>query len=171
MAQFEPAFELMMKDEGGYVLHEVPGDTGGMTYAGIARNKNPQWPGWALVDKKEMGGSLTPMVREFYRTEFWDKMRGNEISNQEVANTIFNFGVNAGLGMAVKLAQLVIGATPDGGIGAKTIEKLNQITDGQRFKESYALAKIARYVEICNKNPVQVKFLKGWLNRTLKGLK
>ena len=48
-----------MKDEGGYVLHEVPGDTGGMTYAGIARNKNPQWNGWALVDKKEFGGSLT----------------------------------------------------------------------------------------------------------------
>jgi hypothetical protein len=30
------------------------------------------------------------------------------------------------MGMAVKLAQLVVGATPDGGIGAKTIEKLNQ---------------------------------------------
>ena len=38
MAQFEPAFELMIKDEGGYVLHDVEGDTGGMTYAGIARN-------------------------------------------------------------------------------------------------------------------------------------
>jgi hypothetical protein len=70
-----------------------------------------------------------------------------------------------------ELAQLVVGATPDGGIGAKTVEKLNQIPDGQRFKEQYALAKIARYVEICSKNPVQVKFLKGWLNRTLKGLK
>ena len=58
MAQFEPAFEQMIRDEGGYVLHEVPGDTGGMTYAGIARNKNPQWNGWALVDKKEFGGSL-----------------------------------------------------------------------------------------------------------------
>ena len=170
MAQFEPAFEQMIKDEGGYVLHTLEHDTGGMTYAGIARNKNPQWAGWALVDKKELGGSLTGMVREFYRTEFWDKMRGNEINNQEVANTIFNFGVNTGMSMAVKLAQLIVGSTPDGGIGAKTIEKLNLVTDGQRFKESYALAKIARYVDICNKNPVQVKFLKGWINRTLKGL-
>ena len=170
MAQFEQAFELMIKDEGGYVLHNVEGDTGGMTYAGIARNKNPQWQGWALVDKKEFGGSLTGMVREFYRTEFWDKMRGNEIENQEVANTVFNFGVNAGMGMAVKLAQLIVGATPDGGIGAKTIEKLNQVTDGQRFKESYALTKIARYAEICNKNRTQSKFLLGWINRTLKGL-
>ena len=171
MAQFEPAFEQMIKDEGGYVLHEVEGDTGGMTYAGIARNKNPQWSGWALVDRKEFGGSLTSMVRDFYRSEFWGKMRGDEISNQEVANTIFNFGVNAGMGMAVKLAQLVIGATPDGGIGPKTVERLNQITDGQRFKEQYALAKIARYAEICNKNRTQSKFLLGWINRTLGSLK
>jgi lysozyme family protein len=173
MAQFESAFEEMIRDEGGYVLHEIPGDTGGSTYAGIARNKNPQWAGWALVDKKEFGGSLTGMVRDFYRAEFWDKMRGNEIQNQEVAATIFNFGVNAGMSMAVKLAQLVVGSTPDGGIGPKTVEKLNLITDGQRFKESYALAKIARYAQICNadKSRTQSKFLLGWINRTLAGLK
>ena len=171
MANFEPAFEQMIKDEGGYVLHEIPGDTGGVTYAGIARNKNPQWAGWALVDKKEFGGSLTTMVRDFYRAEFWGKMRGDELTNQDVANTIFNFGVNAGMGMAVKLAQLVVGATPDGGIGPKTVEHLNQITDGQRFKEQYALAKIARYAEICNRNRTQSKFLLGWVNRTLGGLK
>ena len=171
MAQFEPAFEQMIKDEGGYVLHDVEGDTGGITYAGIARNKNPQWQGWALVDRKEFGGSLTTMVRDFYRAEFWGKMRGDELTNQEVANTIFNFGVNAGMGMAVKLAQLVIGATPDGGIGPKTVERLNQISDGQRFKEQYALAKIARYAEICNKNRTQSKFLLGWINRTLGSLK
>lgn len=171
MANFEPAFEQMIKDEGGYVLHEIPGDTGGVTYAGIARNKNPQWSGWALVDKKEFGGSLTTMVRDFYRAEFWGKMRGDELTNQDVANTIFNFGVNAGMSMAVKLAQLVVGATPDGGIGPKTVERLNQITDGQRFKEQYALAKIARYAEICNRNRTQSKFLLGWVNRTLGGLK
>lgn len=171
MANFEPAFEQMIKDEGGYVLHEIPGDTGGVTYAGIARNKNPQWAGWALVDKKEFGGSLTTMVRDFYRAEFWGKMRGDELTNQDVANTIFNFGVNAGMGMAVKLAQLVVGSTPDGGIGPKTVERLNQITDGQRFKEQYALAKIARYAEICNRNRTQSKFLLGWVNRTLGGLK
>ncbi len=42
MAQFEPAFEQMMQDEGGYVLHEVPGDTGGMTW------KNKEFYGWHI---------------------------------------------------------------------------------------------------------------------------
>jgi len=51
------------------------------------------------------------------------------------------------------------------------VERLNQITDGQRFKEQYALAKIARYAEICNKNRTQSKFLLGWINRTLGSLK
>ena len=54
MADFNLAFEKMIADEGGYVLHTIPGDTGGMTYAGIARNKNPNWPGWNLIDHEAL---------------------------------------------------------------------------------------------------------------------
>ena len=110
------------------------------------------------------------MVRDFYKQEFWDKMRGDEIREQEIANSIFNFGVNAGMSMAVKLAQLVVNATPDGGIGPKTVELLNQ-QNASDFRKSYALTKIARYAEICNKNRTQSKFLLGWINRTMAGLK
>jgi lysozyme family protein len=170
MANFEQAFEKMIRDEGGFVLHTVPGDTGGMTYAGIARNKNPQWPGWTLLDHNENSPLLTGMVRNFYKVEFWDRIRGDEIANQTVAENIFNFGVNTGISVAVKLAQLIVGATPDGAIGPKTIEKLNAV-ESESFKKAYALAKITRYVDICNKNRAQSKFLLGWLNRTLKGLK
>ena len=41
----------------------------------------------------------------------------------------------------------------------------------ESFKKAYALAKITRYADICNKNRTQSKFLLGWVNRTLKGLK
>ena len=37
MAEFLPAFESMILHEGGYVLHDVPGDRGGQTYTGISR--------------------------------------------------------------------------------------------------------------------------------------
>ena len=114
MANFNPAFEKMIVDEGGYVLHTVPGDTGGMTYAGIARNPNPHWPGWNLIDNGAVDNPLlTGMVRKFYKVEFWDRIRGDEITNQVVAENIFNFGVNTGIKVAVKLAQLIVGATPD----------------------------------------------------------
>jgi lysozyme family protein len=170
MADFTPAFEKMLHDEGGMQLTDIPGDRGGMTYAGIARNPNPQWAGWPLVDRKEFGGSLTSLVREFYRTNFWDRIRGDELRSQEIAETIFNFAVNTGVGTAIKLAQVIVKAVPDGGIGPKTVELLNQCTP-QNFMASYAIAKIARYAAICNKDRGQSKFLLGWINRTLQGLK
>lgn len=171
MADFNAAFEKMICDEGGYVLHTVPGDTGGMTYAGIARNKNPHWDGWSLIDHKEINSPiLTTMVRGFYKTEFWDRLRGDQIANQAIAESVFNFGVNTGMGVAVKLAQLIVGATPDGAVGPVTLQKFNN-AEPESFKKSYALAKITRYADICNKNRKQSKFLLGWLNRTLKGLK
>jgi lysozyme family protein len=171
MANFEQAFEKMIADEGGYVLHNVAGDTGGMTYAGIARNKNPNWPGWNLIDHEALNNPLlSGMVRNFYKVEFWDRVRGDEIANQTVAESVFNFSVNTGMGVAVKLAQLIVGATPDGAVGENTLQKFNA-AEPEAFKKAYALAKITRYADICNKNRTQSKFLLGWVNRTLKGLK
>jgi lysozyme family protein len=171
MADFNAAFEKMITDEGGYVLHTIPGDTGGMTYAGIARNKNPNWPGWNLIDHEATSNPLlSGMVRNFYKVEFWDRLRGDEVTNQTVAESVFNFSVNTGMSVAVKLAQLIVGATPDGAVGEKTLQKFNN-AEPEAFKKAYALAKITRYADICNKNRTQSKFLLGWVNRTLKGLK
>lgn len=167
MAEFLPAFERMIVNEGGYVLHTVKDDRGGMTYAGIARAFHPNWPGWRVIDQGE-----TPpadLVRQFYRSNFWHPLRLDEVEHQDVAGNIFDFGVNAGLGTAAKLAQLVAGTTPDGKIGRKTIEALNAI-DPDLFVARYALAKIARYRDIATKNRTQQRFLLGWLNRSLKGL-
>lgn len=172
MAQFEPAYEEMIRDEGGYTLHNVEGDRGGLTYAGIARNFNPTWEGWAYVDRKET--PPTHLVRDWYRAKYWVPIRGDEITHQEVASDIFNFAVNTSAPgnptVAVKLAQAVVGATPDGAFGPRTLTAVNAY-DPQRFTMAYALAKIARYAEIVNRNRTQSKFLLGWVNRTLRRLK
>lgn len=163
MADFLPAFEAMIKNEGGYVLETIEGDRGGQTYAGIARNMNPGWAGWALIDNK----SPVPaqMVRDFYRLNHWNAIRGDQIDNQAIAQTIFDFHVNGGA-VASKLAQLVVGSTPDGMIGDKTIAALNA-QDPQRFVMAYALAKIARYRDIVTRDRTQSRFLLGWINRAL----
>lgn len=167
MADFEPAFEEMIRDEGGYQLTDIPGDNGGQTYAGIARKPNPQWSGWAYVDRKETPPAQ--LVRDFYKAHFWDDIKGDQIQNQKVAACIFNFYVNTGK-PAKTITQLVVGATPDGAIGDVTVAKINA-TDPERFILLYTIGKIARYAEICNKNRDQSKFLLGWVNRALKGAK
>ena len=166
MAEFLPAFERVLRNEGGYVLHTVKDDRGGATYAGIARNFHPSWQGWKVIDQGE-----TPpadLVRQFYRSQFWHPLRLDEVTHQDVAGNIFDFGVNAGISTAAKLAQLVAGTTPDGRIGAKTLQALNGI-DPDLFVARYALAKIARYRDIVTGNRTQQRFLVGWINRVLKG--
>jgi lysozyme family protein len=170
MATFTPAYEKMILNEGGYVLHSVAGDRGGQTYGGIARNFHPSWKGWAVIDQGGMDSpELAQMVRSFYKINYWDRIKGDDLDYQGVAEAIFDFAVNAGSKTASKLAQLVVEATPDGIIGDQTLSKLNQ-TDEEQFVVKYALAKIARYAEICRRNPGQKKFLFGWINRTLGGL-
>ena len=165
MADFLPAFERMILNEGGYVLHNVASDRGGLTYAGIARNRWPAWPGWKMLD----AGQEPPadMVRDFYRANFWQPLGLDEVQDQTVARTVFDFAVNAGTGTASKLAQLVVGTTPDGRIGPKTVAAVNA-ADPDLFCARYALAKLARYRDIVTKDRSQQKFLLGWINRTLK---
>jgi lysozyme family protein len=69
--------------------------------------------------------------------------------------------------VAVKLAQLVVGATPDGSVGQRTLQALNAY-DPEKFVMAYALAKIARYRDIVTRDKTQAAFLLGWINRTLR---
>ncbi len=167
MADFLPAFESMIRNEGGYVLHDVAGDRGGMTYAGIARNMNPQWPGWALIDAKR--DVPAQMVRDFYKAGYWDPIRGDDIQHQAIAQTIFDFAVNTGK-PARTLAQVVVGVTPDGSFGDKTVAALNA-ADPEKFVLAYAIAKAKRYVDIVMADRSQGKFLLGWMRRTVEGVK
>lgn len=166
MADFLPAYEAMIVNEGGYVLHNVPGDRGGLTYAGIARNMNPQWAGWPLIDAKQ--DVPAQLVREFYKRNFWDNILGDELQHQATAQSIFDFHVNTGRPARV-LAQVVVGATPDGSFGPRTVRLLNDYNP-DKFVMAYALAKIARYRDIVTRDRTQQKFLLGWINRTLGGV-
>lgn len=171
MADFLQAYEPMIVDEGGYRLHTVSGDRGGDTYAGIARNFNPDWHGWQFIDRGDV--PPTEMVREWYRVSYWLPIMGDQIVSQKIASSIFNFAVNTSAPrrptVAVKLAQLVVGATPDGSFGPRTLAAINACNEDV-FVMAYALAKIARYRDIVTRDRSQQKFLLGWINRSLQGV-
>ena len=165
MADFLPAYEKMIVAEGGYKLTDIANDKGGQTYAGISRKFHPDWQGWKAVDIGQI--PATDLVRGFYRENFWEVVRGDSIMRQDIAESLFSFAVNAGQGTAIKLAQIVVGVTPDGAIGPKTLMAINGI-DTDYFRAAFALAKITRYRDIVQRDRSQIKFLLGWINRTLK---
>ena len=167
MADFAPAFEKTLIAEGGYQLTNIANDNGGQTYAGIARKMNPQWAGWSYID--EGGTPPADMVRVFYKQNYWEPLGLTAIESQAVAAAIYDFAVNAGTGTAAKLAQIVAGTTPDGRIGPASTAAINAIRP-ELFMAHYALAKIARYRDIVRRDKTQIKFLMGWINRTLDGV-
>ena len=154
MANFDLAFEKTLSLEGGYLIHEVAGDRGGMTFAGISRNNWPDWTGWQLIDGGETSGiRLEAMVRTFFKSHFWDVIKGDQIGFQGVADAIYDFAVNSGLSPAVKRVQKIVGANQDGIFGPKTFAKLNAFVTDERAEElfiaRYNLLRIFRFKDIC----------------------
>jgi lysozyme family protein len=177
MADFNLAFAETMKAEGGYV--NDPDDPGGETYKGIARSRNGKWAGWINIDllkqksnfpkNLEDDADLQQKVKDLYEQLYWDKVRGDEIADQDVAESIFDFAVNAGPITSAKLAQMVCESNPDGVIGTVTLEKLNAL-DKKTFLALFALAKISRYINICEGRQESRKYFYGWVKRTLEGV-
>lgn len=167
MADFERAYEKTLAKEGGYVLHTVANDRGGQTYAGISRRAHPHWPGWIIIDRGQEPDA--DLVRHFYKLNYWQRIRGDDIARQEIADSFFDFAVNAGVKVATKMVQIIAGVTTDGKVGEKTLAALNSL-QVEYFRASFALAKIARYRDIVAKDRTQLKFLLGWINRALEGI-
>lgn len=136
MADFEKAYLRTKKFEGGYV--NDPDDSGGETYHGISRKFHPTWPGWKIIDEQkkkenfpknlnERRGELLPLEKNFYKKEFWDKVWGDKISDQRVANDMYDTAVNMGVGTSIKLSQRQFKFPETGVMNDELLEKLNSV--------------------------------------------
>ena len=112
---FDRALAFTLKWEGGYVNH--PNDPGGETYRGISRRAHPRWPGWATLEQMmPVHGSrypeLEPLVAEFYRTHYWDRVKGDDLPAL-VAVSVFDHAVHSGVPRASRALQRKVGAKVD----------------------------------------------------------
>lgn len=179
MAGYIPILDKIIELEGGYILTEHTGDKGGQTYAGISRAANGDWVGWDVIDRD--GGidknpeKLKKMVADLYEERYWKPLKCDHIASKEVARTIFSAGVLSGVSTSARLTQMTLGLEADGVIGSVTIERLAKIKTGTAeealFEARFALARIARYSRIVEKDQSQAKWLRGWINRAIKDAK
>jgi lysozyme family protein len=177
MADFDKALELTLKHEGGY--SNDPNDRGGETIFGIARNMNAKWGGWAFVDDKrsqpgfpktlETDQGLKQAAGVFYKANYWSPVGGDFITSQHIAESMFDFAVNGGTGAAVRLAQVAL-KLPVNGVADRTLISSINAQDEEAFLALYALAKVARYIDICKKTPTNKKYFYGWISRVMEGL-
>lgn len=135
MANFDIAYKRTSEFEGGYVKDHD--DNGGETYKGIARNSNPNWSGWKIIDsyKKqshfpknlENNNQLQLLVKDCYRIKYWNAINGDKINNQNVANDLYDSAVNMGVVMSIKLSQKQFKLPETGKFDNILLKKLNSV--------------------------------------------
>jgi len=180
MANFQPAFNITMGNEGGYA--DSPNDSGGETWKGIARNYWPNWTGWPIVDQIKAtnpanlnqalwaNATLNSMVEQFYQQNFWDTVGLPNINCQQTANQLFDTAVNMGTGIACRILQQAINtlaSTPiavDGVVGPMTEQAANSLNDEALYNAICNLRK-QRYQSIIAANPSQAVFRNAWFSR------
>jgi lysozyme family protein len=156
LSNWSNAFQLMLKSEGGFVNH--PSDPGGMTNLGVTKATWENWVG-RESDEAEMRGLTPEKVEPLYKKKYWDAVRADDLP-VGLDYLMFDFGVNAGPGRAIKLLQTAVGVTPDGGFGSMTLAAVQAI-DPVELIEKFSQAKEDFYRSL----GTFATFGKGWLNR------
>lgn len=174
MADFLSAYRKTIEiDEGGFRLHDVPGDAGGKTFAGIAYNFNRNWPGWQYVfSGKGSSPECRRLVEKFYRDKYWRSLQGDAIRHQAIAEALFNFSMNSTISNSVRYVQYCLDCAPDGRLGPVTLDAINRLEGDavELLLSQFVLMRIGHRVKRIRKDPSQLKFAGGWLLRDLRAL-
>lgn len=185
MASFQKAYDaVIVPHEGGYASAATAasiGDSGGETYKGVARNYNPTWAGWQIIDdyKAKYGvpkwnsyipsPALDKLVLDLAKKEYWDKNRLGDIVQQPIANLLMDITYNSGPVQAALTVQRVLGITADGIIGNQTITAINKADPAKLLTDLVTYRKNWLSTHLAGKT-----FLTTLLNRTesyMKGIK
>lgn len=160
MADFKKYAKVLIQLEGGYVNH--PDDIGGPTQSGVTLNTFRNYCGQekTIKDLRNMSyGTWEEIMKDLY----WDKVKGDEIENQSLAELIVDWCVNSGLS-AIRKVQEVLGCKPDGIVGPITLSLINT-SDAENLHERIWNARQQFYINIVKRNPRQKVFMNGWMNR------
>lgn len=171
MASFAQFLPTLLRFEGGYV--NDPDDPGGATNKGITlATFRSAGPGLGFADT-----SLDALKRlsdadagRLYKPLYWDKLRGDDIVLQPLAELLVDFHVNAG-GNAIRELQRELNAhgvqpplATDGSCGSATLAAL-LAADPLPLYRGVRQRRIDYYQRLVAARPALAKFLQGWLNR------
>ena len=185
---FQISFNKALLNEG--LISNNKSDHGGFTGIypdsigeGISRTKHPSWPGWKIIDatvtsKLKNNDQLNQLVKEFYRTEFWNKIQGALLPSQLIADELFESSINLGVPAASEIlqrtanllnrnARLYLDIMVDGIIGTQTLAALNKSIAANGEKLLFNLLNFYQakhYIEIMERDHTQEIFI-GWFSR------
>lgn len=152
----------VIEREGGSKKTNDPADGGGRTQFGIAEKSNPE--AWA-------DGKVTEAeAREIYERKYVIGPGFHHVHDVNLRAQLIDFGVNSGPMVAVMKLQEILDVKVDGQLGPKTLAAIDGIYCPD-VNNSLVASRVKMIGKIVVKNPSQLKFLNGWLNRALEFLR
>ncbi len=167
MADFTKSYNRVAKNEGGYQAN--PADKGNFNSLGqlVGTNKGvsaPLYESW--IGRPPSAGDMmaitSAIAAQIFRSRYWNKIKGDEIPNQYVADILFDGVIQHGKG--VMLAQEVLKVPADNVFGPQTFTALVNMAPA-KFYNAYKERRRQYYYQLVDNNPSQLVFLNGWLKR------
>lgn len=137
MKNFEICVAKVFQDEGGYT--NDPADSGGKTNFGITQKETS-------IDVKTI---TKEQAKAIYKKKYWDALDCDNLP-AGVDYTVFDYGVNSGVGRASKVYK-----------SFKTLEPLKAIDAINNERQTFLNNLVVR-------RPKDKKFLKGWTARVAR---
>jgi lysozyme family protein len=165
MADINKYFPKLIAFEGGFVNN--PSDRGKATNMGITLStwksmgydKNSD----GIIDVQDIELLTRDDVLMVLRKTFWDKWQADLIGNQSIAEMLVDWTWCSGK-WGIIWPQRLLGIKADGIVGNYTLASVNSASSAE-FHAKVLFARVAFAQEICQRDPSQAVFLKGWLNR------
>lgn len=172
----EQYLEELIKREGGYVNN--PADRGGATKYGITE---------AVARENGYKGNMKDLPLEvakaIYKKQYWTAPRFDQVNyiSSLIAEELLDTGVNCGTSFAKPLLQRALNLlnnqgkagwsdlAVDGIYGPATLNALKTYLAKRGKEGEKVLVRVLdimqgqRYIEICERNPMQEQFFYGWI--------
>jgi lysozyme family protein len=177
MAEFAPALAKTLVNEGGSYHDPKTGEYAnrGITVwtlrgLGIVPPRTRETPATdeEIITLRNLSDS---QVSEIYRQQYWNPLNLDALDSQELAERVFDIGVNMGTHQAGTLLQRSVSrlAWPDilvedGKVGTKTIAAANAYKYPTVLLEQFKAEAAATYRKIAQ-DPKLAGNLAGWLKR------
>lgn len=164
MADFKIAIANVFSPENeGSDYTDDPNDAGGETKFGVSK---------AAFPDVDIANVTYNSAAKIWLDNFWTPNRLEEVGNQELANKLLNMIGNSNPRVAVGQFQTAINncggsIDVDGLIGTVTIDTANSCNP-KWLLSVFKNIRIEYYVELVDKNPNRVSYLKGWIARALR---
>lgn len=160
MPEFNNLIDQIFEREGGATETNDPADAGGRTAWGVSERSNPE--AWA-------DGKVTEdEARQIYLKKyvFFPKFDRIPESHAKLQEQLIDFGVNSGPQLAIMKLQRLLGLKEDGVLGPITLAAITA-ADPRELNNQLVAARVTMLTKVVQKSPGQLKWLGGWVQRSL----